>query len=636
MDQLRERLHRAGAIGFVCGLAGALLIVPPTAGLGLVDGLLLSGLIVAFYVVFVLALMVVFSGVGWLAGRIGAGPRVFTTAFFMWGLALLLAGLTIINQANRSPAWKYSMHAWTVPLRVLLVVVLVWILVDTWRNRRPTRDGLLRSERRLALLAVPFMVLGGLYFLAGDPPKTRAVGGDFGAEDLLALAPRFAPEAVAPAALAERPRIMILGLDGASWDRIERGIDAGRLPTLARLVEGGRGAPLTTLTPTFSPAIWTSAATGVPPEVHGIDTFYVFELPRFGVDRLRVPKGLDLVEEFLTATGELRRVPVTSSMRRRKAYWNLADEAGLTTATIGLWATWPPESLEHGMVISDHASLAKRQEWLDRRKASELSRGVPMYPLELERRFADLQRPAASVTREELGEFLDVDDEVWRDFQAVEAFDKEVKLSAFRSSQLNDGFYFGAAERIWIEDEPDVLFVYTKAIDEFSHFFYRAGVPEAKKLGWSDEEIALYGPVVDRTYEWTDRRIAPLVDLVDADPNALLVVLSDHGWEQEPDGNYNHNHAPPGILILYGADVCTEGCADLGEPSIFDVTPTVLERLGLPLSEEFPGRPLPAFHTPHHVQTVSLYGPPLGTGGVVGSELDEEMNEKLRALGYLD
>ncbi len=636
MNQLKERLHRAAAIGCVCGLVGAFLVVPPTDGLGVWHGLLLSGLIVAFYVVVALAVIGLFSAVGWIAGRLGAGPRTFTTAFFMWGLVLALAGLTIINQANRSPAWKYSMHAWTVPLRALLVVLLVWTIVDTWRNRKPTGPGVLRTERVLALIAVPIVELGGLYFLAGERPRTHAVGGEFGAGDLLALAPRFAPEAVAPVALEERPRIMILGLDGASWDRIERGIDAGRLPTFERLVEGGRTAPLGTLTPTFSPAIWTTAATGVPPEVHGIDTFYVFELPRFGVDRLRVPKGLDLVEEFLTAVGELRRVPVTSSMRRRKAFWNLADEAGLETATIGLWATWPPESLEHGMVISDHASLAKRQEWLDRRKSSELSRGVSMYPLELENRFAELQRPATSVTREELGQFLDVDDEVWEEFQRVEGSAKEVKLSAFRSSQLNDGFYFGAAERIWVEDEPDVLFVYTKAIDEFSHFFYRAGVPEADALGWNKGEIALYGPVVDRTYEWTDRRIEPLVDLVDADPNTLLIVLSDHSWEREPDGDYNHNHAPPGILILYGADVCTGDCEALDEPTVFDIAPTVLERLGLPLSAEMPGGPLPAFDSPHHVQTVELYGPPLGTGGVIGSELDEEMTEKLKALGYVD
>ena len=636
MTQVKERLIRATALGCVYGLAGGALIVVPTRGLDFVPGLLLGGLVASYYVAAALVLKAGLSLLGWAARLVGAGPRAFTTPAFVWGAALMLAGLTIINEANRSPAWKYSMHGWTVPLRALLVLLLLALLIAAWRSRGSTPSEVLALERLLALLAVPAVLLGGTYFLVGDRPATHAVGANFRAADLLALAPQFAPEAVPLVARDVHPRIIILCLDGASWDRVERGIAAGRLPTFERLVEGGRTASLATLTPTYSPAIWTTVVTGVPPATHGIDTFYVFELPRFDVDRLRVPEGLDLIEEFLTASGELRRVPVTSSMRRRKALWNLADEAALKTATVGLWATWPPEPLEHGLVVSDHASLAKRQEWLDRRKSSELSRGVSMFPLELEARFAPLQRPASSVTRAELGEFLDVDDAVWSEFQAAESFTKENRLSAFRSSHLNDGFYYAAAEAIWVEDEPDLMFVYTKAIDELSHFFYRASVPEAPELGWSEAEIARYGGVVDRAYEWTDRRIAPLVELVDADPNTLLIVLSDHGWEREPDGNYNHNHAPPGILILYGADVCRGDCAPLVEPSVFDITPTVLERLGLPLSEELRGRPLPAFDNPRPVQTVAVYGPPLHGGGAVGSELDEEMTEKLRALGYLD
>ena len=635
MSRVRERLARALAVGCVCGMVAAALIVVPTDDLSFGSTSLLAGLVVAYYVVVALGLMVVVSVLGSLAGCLGASSSAFTTAGFMWGSALLVAGLTIINQVNRSPDWTYSLYGWTVPLRLVLVVGFAGILIGTWRTRRPTRVWILKTEKVLAWLAIPLVALGGAYFLVGEAPAPAGKS-SFSEEGVLALAPRFGPEVVEPVPRAGHPRIMVSGMDGASWDRIERGIAAGRLPTFARLVAGGRRAELATLTPTFSPAIWTTVATGVSPEIHGIDTFYIFELPRLGVDRLRVPKGLDLVEEFLTASGELRRVPVTSSMRRRKAFWNLADEAGLKTATIGLWATWPPESLEHGSVVSDHASLAKRQEWLDRRKSSQLSRGVNMFPLELEDRLADLERSASSVTRAELGRFLDVDEELWKEFKAVEAFSKEVKLSAFRSTQLNDAFYFSVAERIWVEDEPDVLFVYTKALDELSHFFYSAGVPEASELGWSDGEIARYSGVVDRAYEWTDRHLASLLDLVEADPNTLLIVLSDHGWEQEPDGSYNHSHAPPGILFFYGADVCLEDCSALDSPSVYDLAPTILERLGLPLSEEIGGHPLPVFNTMHPIQTVELYGPPLTAGGAVRSDIDPDLTEKLKALGYID
>ena len=59
------------------------------------------------------------------------------------------------------------------------------------------------------------------------------------------------------------------------------------------------------------------------------------------------------------------------------------------------------------------------------------------------------------------------------------------------------------------------MVVYAKAIDELSHFFYEAGVPEAEELGHSPREIERYRGVMDRVYEWTDRQIAPLVDAVD-------------------------------------------------------------------------------------------------------------------------
>jgi hypothetical protein len=414
-------------------------------------------------------------------------------------------------------------------------------------------------------------------------------------------------------------------------------VATGRLPTFERLLLGGRRAPLGTLYPTHSPLIWNTIATGVAPEEHGIEDFYMTQLPRLDVELLRIPQSLDLLEDSLDGLGELRRVPVTSSLRRRKAIWNLADEAGLRSAVIGFWASWPPEPLAHGVVVSDHASLAKRQEWLDRGKTSRFTSGSTTHPAGLEAELAPLQRSPDSVTREELARFLPVDDTLWREFQEVREFSKEVDLSAFRSSHLNDAFYFAAARRLWESQRPDLLFVYVKAVDELSHFFYEAGVPEAAQLGRSPEEIARYGGVVDRVYEWTDAELAPLVDAVDRDGDAVLVVVSDHGWEREPDGGYNHNFRPPGILLVYGAGVCAKQCPPIGDATVFDVAPTVLERLRLPLSEELRGRPLvEAFDEARPLVRVPQYGRPLGRARNVASDVDAELTEKLEALGYVE
>ena len=206
----------------------------------------------------------------------------------------------------------------------------------------------------------------------------------------------------------------------------------------------------------------------------------------------------------------------------------------------------------------------------------------------------------------------------------------------FRSSHLNDDFYAHSARTLWSEDRPDLLVLYLRAVDELSHFFYDASAPNAAELGWNARDIQRFGGVVDRIYEWTDRAIAPLVDEALRDPNVLLAIVSDHGWEKEADGRYNHNDAPPGILILAGAGVCRENCPPLGSPTIYDVAPTLLARLGLPLSRELVGHPLDAaFAVEKPIVEVAAYGGPQNASRAVSSEADAQMREKLEALGYM-
>lgn len=624
---------RAGALGSVAGVVATLAISMNTEALRAAPSkaFLLAGPVVLFFVTIFGLLVVGFAAFGVVAQRLGAAGGGFTTPGFLWSMLALACAFVALEHLRETIEWMQLARG---PLRVVLGAGAAVVI---WRAWRESGDGVspsvLHAERFAVLLLLPATILAGLYYRI---PR-EAVGGPVDAGSVIALAPHFESEPPGTIdALAKRPRILLLGIDGASWDRIDKGVAAGKLPTFARLVGAGRRAPLQTLRPTESPAIWTSMVTGVAPRVHGIDTFYMFQIPRLGLQRLDIPRSLDLVEEFLTGIGELVRVPVTSSLRRRKALWNLVDEAGLSTAVLGLWATWPPEPLDHGLVVSDHASVAKRREWLDRRKTSALTVGTTMYPPTLERRLGRYQRSPESVTRSDLEQFIPVDDETWRRFGQATTFSKDRPLSAFRATHLSDAFIFDAATEVWESDRPDLMIAYVRAIDDLSHFFYEASVAEAQELGFDAEEITMYGGVVDRVYEWTDRRMARLVEMVDAEPGTLLIIVSDHGWEKEADGRYNHRFAPPGIVLFYGADVCTHGCHPLPELSIYDIAPTVLERLGLPLSSELLGSPVPAFSSPNPVTRVAHYGRPVGDAAGIVSADDSAMLEKLRALGYLE
>ena len=107
-------------------------------------------------------------------------------------------------------------------------------------------------------------------------------------------------EALAARVLKDRSvrsgyKVALIGLDGADWELIDPLIARGRLPHLARLKAGGAWGPLRSMDPMLSPLLWTTVATGKPPEQHGIIDFLV-----------RDP-----------ATG--KPVPVSSRARRVKA-----------------------------------------------------------------------------------------------------------------------------------------------------------------------------------------------------------------------------------------------------------------------------------------------------------------------------
>lgn len=71
-----------------------------------------------------------------------------------------------------------------------------------------------------------------------------------------------------------KKRILIIGLDGATFDIIRPMIKAGKLPTIAKLMaEGAWGSLSSTILPITPPA-WASFMTGRNPGKHGVFAFY--------------------------------------------------------------------------------------------------------------------------------------------------------------------------------------------------------------------------------------------------------------------------------------------------------------------------------------------------------------------------
>ena len=96
-----------------------------------------------------------------------------------------------------------------------------------------------------------------------------------------------------------RPRVIWLGLDGLDWEILDRLAAEGKMPNWRRLSSEGWSARLRSFFPLISPILWTSAATGTPPDVHRVLDF----------------------QEVDPKTG--RKVPISGSSRAVPAVWKL-------------------------------------------------------------------------------------------------------------------------------------------------------------------------------------------------------------------------------------------------------------------------------------------------------------------------
>jgi predicted AlkP superfamily phosphohydrolase/phosphomutase len=156
----------------------------------------------------------------------------------------------------------------------------------------------------------------------------------------------------------------------------------------------------------------------------------------------------------------------------------------------------------------------------------------------------------------------------------------------------------------------------------------------------SSDERQRYGKLISRYYAYTFSRLRRLVER--AGENALLLIISDHGFEREGEAYFNHHFAPPGVLIALGGGA--EKVRARLDAGIYDVAPTILWLAGYPPARDMPGRPLvdlfpDAGRTPLAPESLpDSYGyrwTRLPVRVADDPKSEQQMLELLRTLGYI-
>ena len=120
--------------------------------------------------------------------------------------------------------------------------------------------------------------------------------------------------------MSGRPRVLIVGADGADPNLLALLMSEGKLPHFASLCEGGTWGPIETTFPPVSPVAWMTCLTGRHPAQHGIRDFITKAqdsyLPTIGLFSVR---------------GGSHGIPVYASRRAAPTLGEILADAGRTS-----------------------------------------------------------------------------------------------------------------------------------------------------------------------------------------------------------------------------------------------------------------------------------------------------------------
>jgi predicted AlkP superfamily phosphohydrolase/phosphomutase/Tfp pilus assembly protein PilF len=421
-------------------------------------------------------------------------------------------------------------------------------------------------------------------------------------------------------------KILLIGIDAFDWKILNQLMEKDRLPTFLKLQEGGASGTLKSQKPILSPLIWTTLATGRPPDEHGILDFFYFDADTNTV------------------------LPASSRQRRVKAFWNIFSDFGRSSAIIGWFATWPAEPIK-GQMISDQLSYYLFRKSLP----SGSNENLKLHPKGLIKKIGPLIITPDEISYDEISRFVHIGEERYKALWNKEQNNlnqhnyQRDPINQLREALAGTKTYHNIALQMLRDHQPDLLAVYYEGIDTVSHLFMNYSPPRLSYISQVDYEQ--YKDAVFEFYRYMDNLVEELLGSVSRD--TIVMIISDHGFfsggerpKSNPADFYGKGalwHDENGVIILNGKNIDRKA---IEGATILDITPTILYLSGLPVSSEMKGRPLLSaisenFKKTYPLQSIKTYEEvnPISSQKLpkihFSSNDREELRRKLMALGYI-
>ena len=432
----------------------------------------------------------------------------------------------------------------------------------------------------------------------------------------------------------ERRKLALIGFDGLDPDILALLIEAGDMPTFARLHAEGADAHLETLTDGLSPPVWATMATGVSPSVHRVHNFFFSDLRFFDADltALRIAPIGFAAHRFLSA---VRRSPLVNngyvprSDWRAPAVWQIASQAGLRTDVVGWLSTWPAPQI-NGTAMSDRAYYW----WNHGGLVGGTDGGAET---------VDVGDDAASVKPGERPAGLCEPEPACLSLIPPARTDGPVDPTD------SEPFYRGETEfSVHVAREllgnsyPDFFAFYSRLPDFLNHKL----TPEELDNVRNGRFVGPGERQARAIYQEVDATLAKVLELIPAE--SAVMVVSDHGVDLIEDGSFRevtHFNGPDGIFAYRASSGRARPQLNV-TPSVYTVAPTALAVLGVPVPEPLADSVLrdivdvelgpDALVLLANPALIASSLPSPTAAAAAASSMDKQDEARLRALGYIE
>lgn len=301
------------------------------------------------------------------------------------------------------------------------------------------------------------------------------------------------------------PKVVVIGLDAATWTVIRPWMAEGKMPNLAKLMKAGVSGTLESILPPITPPAWTSFMTGKNPGKHGIFHFVETEHGGYAMN-------------YANATS-----------RRSQTVWKLVNDAGYSVGTMNIPFTYPPEPL-NGFQISGMDTPSETSPFI--------------HPPEL---------------REELVKHIGG---IQLDLRFLGAMSTDERRSQVLAEMKQMDEQWTKAALYLLENHPqDVMMFVFMSIDTVQHYFWQH---MDKDHFLHDPKLSpKFGDAVRSVYERLDVAAGQIIDRLP--PETTVFVVSDHGGGAIVDRTIFLNRYLAQLGLLHYHEKATSGIRQLGK-----------------------------------------------------------------------